>query len=362
MSSPPLPAQSSPAGAIALAVAGCIPYGLLIVSLVYGPPGGDPSQYGPEDRLDQSLAQLYAILFGVLLWIVIGILLRSAVRTGVPRWAAIATGILFPISAIAAFVAGAASFDLPGGWSILVPALLPPLIALWAIWLRSPRLRALVTVERASIAGLATVAIVCAATIPLNILDRLQMPARAAADARKNEAIAAQLAAERARRERAQRGKFASLTPESPFADYLDYLNANLPEPEHEKAVAQARRSATRQEAAVTLLQEEKAPLFEMRELWRLDVAATPELCSALNGALIKRANWDELNQLVGAYLEDQLPNMKFFTAAGCKLDAALDAAMARVQKIIGPMGKADPDRERWNAFIAAVSALRQVH
>jgi hypothetical protein len=295
-----------------------------------------------------------------LLWIVIGILLRSAVRTGVPPWAAIATGILFPISAIAAFVASAASFDLPGGWSILVPALLPPLIALWAIWLRSPRLRALVTVERASIAGLATVVIVCAATIPLNILDRLQMPARAAADARKNEAIAAQLAAERARRERAQRGKFASLTPESPFADYLDYLNANLPEPE--KAVAQARRSATRQEAAVALLQEEKAPLFEMRELWRLDVAATPELCSALNGALIKRANWDELNQLVGTYLEDQLPNMKFFTAAGCKLDPALDAAAARVQKIIVPMGKADPDRERWNAFIAAVSALRQAH
>jgi len=297
-----------------------------------------------------------------LLWIVIGILLRSAVRTGVPRWAAIATGILFPISAIAAFVASAASFDLPGGWSILVPALLPPLIALWAIWLRSPRLRALVTVERASIAGLATVVIVCAATIPLNILDRLQMPARAAADARKNEAIAAQLAAERARRERAQRGKFASLTPESPFADYLDYLNANLPEPEHEKAVAQARRSATRQQAAVTLLQEEKAPLFEMRELWRLDVAATPELCSALNDALIKRANWDELNQLVGTYLEDQLPNMKFLTAAGCKLDPALDAATARVQKIIVPMGKADPDRERWNAFIAAVSALRQAH
>src|SRR5437762_13798315 len=84
------------------------------------------------------------------------------------------------------------------------------------------------------------------------------MPARAAADARKNEAIAAQLAAERARREGAQRGKFASLTPESPFADHLDYLNANLPEPEHEKAVAQARRSATRQEAAVALLQEEK--------------------------------------------------------------------------------------------------------
>ena len=362
MSSPALPAQSSPAGAIALAVAGCIPYGLLIVSLIYGPPGGDPSRYGPEDSLDQSLAQLYAILFGVLLWIVIGILLRMAVRSGAPRWAVIAAAVLFPISAIAAFVASAASFNLPGGWSILAPALLPPLLALWAIWLRSPRLRALATVERASIVGLGAVAVVCAATIPLNILDRLQMPMRAAAAATKNEAIAAQLAAERARRERAQREKFASLTPESPFADYLDYLNANLPEPEHENAIGRARQARTRQEAAVTLLQEEKPPLFEMRELWRLDVAATPELCGALNGALIKRANWDELNQLVGAYLEDQLPNMKFFTAGGCKLDPALDAAAARVQKIIVPLGTADPDRERWIAFIAAVSALRQAH
>lgn len=362
MSRPALPARSWPAGAIALAVAGCIPYGLLIVSLIYGAPGGDPSQYGPEDRLDQSLAQLYAILFGAMLWIVIGILLRIAIKTGAPRWAVIGAGVLFPISVIAAFVASAASFDLPGGWSILVPALLPPLLAVWAIWLRSPRLRALVTVERASLAALGAVAVVCAATIPLDILDRLQMPARAAAAATKNEAIVAQLAGERARREREQRDKFASLTPESPFADYLDYLNANLPEREHEKAVARARQARTRQEAAVALLQKEKSPLFEMRELWRLDVAATPELCSALNGALINRANWDELNQLVGAYLEDQLPNMKFFTAAGCKLDPALDAAAARVQKIIVPMSKADPDRERWNAFIAAISALRQVH
>jgi hypothetical protein len=48
VSRPALPAQLSPSGAIALAVAACIPYGLLIVSLIYGPPGGDPSQYGPK--------------------------------------------------------------------------------------------------------------------------------------------------------------------------------------------------------------------------------------------------------------------------------------------------------------------------
>src|SRR5438874_10845241 len=127
--SAPAPAlPSSSAATIALTVVGCIPYGLLIVSLIYGPPGGDPSQYGGESSLSQSLAELSAIVFGVMLWIVLGFLYLIAVRAGVPRWAGIAAGVLLPISAVAALIAGGANFDLPGGWSILVPALLPPLI------------------------------------------------------------------------------------------------------------------------------------------------------------------------------------------------------------------------------------------
>ena len=51
---------------------------------------------------------------------------------------------------------------------------------------------------------------------------------------------------------------------------------------------------------------------------------------------------------------------MKFFAAAGCNLDPAIDAGAARVKKILVAMGNADGGRERWNGFIAAVSALRQ--
>jgi hypothetical protein len=336
---------------------------LLIASLIYGPPGGDPTQYGGESRMAEAFAEGYAILFGVLLWIAIGVLLLIAVRAGTPRWVAIASGLLFPISAIAAFIAAEACFDVPGGWSILVPVLLPPLVALWAIWLRSPRLRALIPVERASIAGLGAVAVLCAAAIPLDILDERNMPARAAAYAKKNEAIVAEREAEGARYERERQEKFARLTSDSPFADHLEYVNTySLPEAEHEKAIAGARQAATRQQAAVKLLQAEKPQLFVLRELWRLDIAATPELCSALNGALVKEANAEGFDTNAGQYLEYQLPNMKSFAGAGCDLDPALDAAAARVQKILTTMGNADAGRQEWSGFIAAVSALHQTH
>jgi hypothetical protein len=96
--------------------------------------------------------------------------------------------------------------------------------------------------------------------------------------------------------------------------------------------------------------------------LWRLDVAATPELCSALNGALLKEANAEGFDTNAGEYLEYQLPNMKFFAAAGCNLGPALDAAVARVQKIIEAMGHADAGRERWSEVIAALSTLPRPH
>lgn len=360
----PIPApQPPPAGAIALAAAGCIPYSLLILALIYGPSGGDPSQYGGESRLAEALAELYTILIGGLVWIVLGILTVIGIKAGVPRWAGIAAGALLPISAIAACFAGAASFDFPGGWSILVPALLPLLIACWAIWVRTPGLRALVPADRASVAGLGAVALACAAMIPLNILDQLQMPARVAAYETKNEAIIAERDAERAQHEREQQEKFARLAPGSPFADYLEYINAySLPEAEHETSIARARQATSRQQEATKLLLTEKPQLFVLRELWRLDITATPELCNALNGALIKEANAEGFDTNAGEYLEYQLPNMKFFATAGCNLDPAIDAGAARVKKILVAMGNADGGRERWNGFIAAVSALRQTH
>lgn len=347
-------------GAIALALVGVIPYALMLATLHFGPPGGAPASYGGEGRIAEAFAELYTLVFGALTWSVLGGLTVIAVRSGLPDRARTLAMLLYPASAVAAFAGGAAVYDFPGGWSILVPAVAPTLIAVGAIWLRAPRLRALVSVERASLAGLAALAAVCAATVPLRILDEAQLPARIAAYQKKNAALAAAAEAEQARRDQDRAEKFASLTADSSFADHLEYVTTYLPEAEHERAIAGMRQASGRLAAVVALLRAERPNLYQLNELWRFDLRVTPELCRAYAAALINEANADAFDTNVGEYLEDQLPNMRFFVRDGCDLDAALDAAAARVQKIIVAMGNADAGRQRWDDFEAAVAALRQ--
>jgi hypothetical protein len=58
-----------------------------------------------------------------------------------PRWAAILACVVHPLSGIGALVA----IDMMSRhavWALLFPALLPPLVAFYAIWARFPRLHA----------------------------------------------------------------------------------------------------------------------------------------------------------------------------------------------------------------------------
>ena len=358
----PLPERGAAPGAvIALAVLACVPYGLMLAILYAGPPGGDPSSYGGEGRIAEAYAALYAMIFGFVLWVVLGILTLLAARSGVPRWAGIGAGIAYPISVLAAFFAGEANFGMPGGWSILVPALLPPLIAGYAIWLRVPALRAKIPAEAASKTALGAIALVCAATIPLGLIDELQMPARVAAYQKQNEAIGVEREAYWAQQEREKQERYARLTPDSPLQEHLDYVFSMYNEsPGFEKAVEGARQAKSRQADALKLLQAERPQLYGLQELWRLDLQVTPDLCKAYDIALYKEAvdpdtaNWNE-----GEYLEYQIPNIKFFIAGGCDLDNTLGAAEARVRLIIEPIGQQDPSRQRWSDTLAALTALR---
>src|SRR5438046_3634768 len=105
-------------------------------------PGVDPAGYGGEGRMAQAFSQIYALGAGILLWILLGVLLLTGWINGeMPRWAAIGTGFLFPLSGIAAFLAVGVAYSYPGGWLVVVPALLPPLITLYALWAHLPALR-----------------------------------------------------------------------------------------------------------------------------------------------------------------------------------------------------------------------------
>lgn len=277
-----------------------------------------------------------------------------------PRPAAILAGVLYPLAALAALAGANAGYDYPGGWSILVPALLPPAIALYALWARLPGFHRMLHPRTGHALGLGAIAAISLLTWPLIYLDDRQFPARAAAYQQRNEAIRIEREAEWARNEREKREEYARLTPESPFEQHLDYVTAVLPEAEHDKAIAGIRQVKTRQEDALRLLLAERPQLYSLRELWRFDLAATPALCTAFDAALRREAAADALNWNVGEYLEDQLPNIRFFTGAGCDLDGGVGAAADRVRLILAPMGLQDGGRPRWADFLATLEGLRR--
>ena len=124
--------RAAPLGMTALlALAATLYAGLLIV-------GAAPLQ-GGEAAYSQAWG---ALLLTFWLWVVLALaLVVGAVKGRMPIAAAIAALLLLPISGVAAFVAlDAASRHIEGALGLV--ALLPPLIAFYAVWARLPSLRA----------------------------------------------------------------------------------------------------------------------------------------------------------------------------------------------------------------------------
>ncbi len=293
-----------------------------------------------------------------MLWIVLGVLLLIGWVNGeMPRWAAIAAGILYPLSGIAAFVAAGLAYSYPGGWLVLVPALLPPLIALYALWAHLPTLHAVLRPNVTSAAALAAIAVVIVATLPLAYVDELQFPARLARQQEQMEAASAKREADWASLKQENEARFQALTPDSSLWDYLN--PQRIPDGRRDQAVEGARHVKSRQTDAVVLLKEGK--INWLNELSRLDLEATPALCETFSAELRKEATADnEPSWNVGEKLERQLPNMEWLAAQHCNFDAGLVASEARIRLITDAMGRQDGGLPRWQQFLTALVALHQ--
>ena len=93
---------------------------------------------GGEDAMANAFEALF-VTGG--LWILLAVMLIVAgIMGAMPRWAAIAAVFLIPLAGVAAFIAiDMCSRNMPA--AAVFPALLPPIIAGYAYWARSERLR-----------------------------------------------------------------------------------------------------------------------------------------------------------------------------------------------------------------------------
>ena len=349
--------QPVPTGSVLLFVLAIIFYIPAVLAVWLGAPEDDPATLSGEGRYSEAWAVLFAFVFGIPLWLALGGLVLLAGRTGhLPRSWAIASGVLYPFAAIATLAAAQVYFTWPGGWSILVPAVLPPLLALYVLSGHLPAVTAGAPRVLPAVALGGTV-VVIAAALPLALIDKAEFPANlAAARQRWDSEFDRRYDASIKAAEQWELG-IKKLGPNSPLVAWLEYVNGSSdPGPLHEHALAGARSVTKRQAEVVSLLGD--GGIRQLGALWQLDIAATPPLCAAYDQALRRLATRDEVYDMrVGEDLERQLPNLKFLAAANCDLEAGLAAAETRTRKLIMIYPDGD-EHERWMRFLATLGAL----
>ena len=242
----------------------------------------------------------------------------------------------------------------PGGWSLLVPALLPLLLALYGIGVRMP---AITTgpMRRVPVFALGAVALVAFTAIPLAAIDPVGYPARLAQHQALLDTAYAKRDAQAHDAAVRWEADIKKLGPNSSLASWLEYVNGSLDtEPLYQQALDGARRANSRQADAIVMLNN--GQIRKLTVLWQLDLAATPDLCTAYDRSFNALATTDEpYEAVVGEDLERQLPNIKFFLAAHCDLSSGLAAAETRAGKV----AEVNPGDARWTQFHATLGKLR---
>jgi hypothetical protein len=318
------PLRSPPIGAVVLA---------LLSGLLYFAQLGILHDSRSSDAAGNAIGDAFLALFGIALWIVLAGLMLVAFKNGkMPAWAAIGALVLVPLSGYASFTA-ANLYANYRGWAFIVPALVPPVIVLYALWIRiSALVEALSETITSALAGCALVALI-AASYWASHLDALVAPAREAALQAAYENMRAEQEKVSAEYRARDEAKFAALSPDSSLRDYLEYLNGS--DPRARTAMEGARHAKSRQADAVTLLQDNRR-LTDLRELWQLNIEATPALCGAYNASLRKsvlKIDPSYSNRLGEAIdLEFQLPNLKWLVTQHCDLHAVLTDLAARLR------------------------------
>jgi len=304
------------------------------------------------DAFGRGLALAYAAFIGAVLWLVLAaLLIVAAVKGRMPVWATIGLVVLLPLSCIAVWMAGDA-VGRGDGSALLIPALLPPLYALYAVWARLPALHA--RLRAGLVSAVLGAAIVFLTAVPFVAMTRAALP-DPERDARLAEAAKVQ-EEEQAKERQAARDRdeaeFARLGPDSPLESYLLYLHT---ETYGARARAGIGKLRNRQTDAIAMLGAGR--LLDLWDLRELDLQPTADLCQAYGAALTRAAgkvSKTQSNYLgVAIDLEGQLPNIRWLIANRCDLGQPLGLLAGNVRAVA--------DSARMTGFADALEALGSV-
>jgi lipoprotein NlpI len=297
---------------------------LLLGCLLYAATIGSISDLGSTDAAGRGLGEAFGVIYGFGLWIVLAAMVVIGGLNGrMPVWAWIAAVILVPASAIASVIA-AQFITYHTGWQILVPALIPPLIAAYAFWARLPQLHQALPPVLTGIALWGGVLALTLAPMPGYVGEKIASAQLKMAAKLQTEAKAT--AAEERRRDNLAR--FQKLTDASPLWEWAAFIGKDSPL--DKEAVAGARKLSHRQADAEAALKRGMG--FPLVEYARLDLQATPALCEAADDFLSGDAashpspggDANAAYAVIHEYFSPYLDAVEWLTQHNCALDDAV--------------------------------------
>jgi lipoprotein NlpI len=259
-----------PIGAIITLILAVFPYAGMLASL------SDLGRSG-NDAMGRGFDEAFAVLFGIALWLLLGILLLIGwLRGEMPDWSVTAAAVLWPLSAVSASIA--LDFIDHGDDYIIVPALLPPAIAAYALWARLTGLHGFLQPLPTSIVAWTAVALIATVPLPRYFIEQHAkhlVEAQEAAEAERQAAIEAE-------KQRVNLERYDKLTADSPLWDYAAFFtNDNAL---RDRAIAAARALPHKQSDAEEALRRDMG--FPLVEYSPLDLERTPAFCTEANGFL----------------------------------------------------------------------------
>ena len=312
----------------------------LVTCLLFAITAATVDQSRSSDAAGNAMSDAFAALLAGAMWVALAVLLVMAAVAGrMVSWARWALFVLVPVALVAFFLA-MGRFGEGDRSALIVVMALPPLLILYAGWVRFPVLQGVLKPARTSAVLLSLVGVLSIGAIAAGWHARPPSPhARTDYAAAESTRMQESAKGEREAHER-EAAEFARLGPDSHLADYLPYLRKPT---FAERALEGIQKVKTRQEDAIALVNER--PLADLTELWQWNVLATREMCEAYGNAFLAAANriTRERSDYVGAAtdLEWQMPNLKWIIGSKCDLSGPLERAETNIKAV------ADSDRLR---------------
>jgi len=290
------------------------------IALVWLVQVGGLDDLNSSDAAGNGLAQAFAAIAIVVLWVLLAVLtLVAGIKGRIACPSVVAAMLLIPASGIASLAALQLLIHpniAPYRWPLVVPALVPPLIVAFCLWAMLPSLRARIGSGVAIASTWGAIFVLSVAIIPM-----WQMRGAAVVQA-SNES--AQSAAE-----------FAKLPADSPLWVWTPFLGSRNAV-QADAALDRARHLARRQADAEVMLERGDFPLGY---LGRFDLDPTPAICEKARALL--RARVVPLVQGkpqsrpyadIGLPVADAVAAMSWLVGYGCSCDTEAQAWLSMAE------------------------------